>query len=305
MRLRFDGVRFAAFLGFLFALQASPAAAQIRVGVDLSTTGPAASIGAPSRNVVSMWPTEIAGQKIEYVVLDDGSTPTGAVHQRAQADVRGQGRRDRRPEHDGERAGDARRARRDLDADDRARGVGVDRRADGREAPLGVQDAAERLADGDRRHEVDGRQRRQDARLHRLQRRVRRELAERAEQAARPARHPARRRRALQPRRHVGHGPGAQADGREPRRDPDRRRRHAGRHAADRARAARLQGSHLPDARHRDVRIPEGRRQGRRRHAVPDRTRRSSRRSCRTTWRRRRSRWTSRSATRRSTDRTR
>ena len=53
--------------------------AQIKVGVDLATTGPAASIGIPSKNVVSMWPKEIAGQKIEYVILDDGSTPTGAV----------------------------------------------------------------------------------------------------------------------------------------------------------------------------------------------------------------------------------
>lgn len=55
------------------------AEAQIRIGVDLATTGPAASIGIPSKNVVSMWPKEIGGKKIEYVVLDDGSTPTGAV----------------------------------------------------------------------------------------------------------------------------------------------------------------------------------------------------------------------------------
>lgn len=64
----------------LSALCLSTAAlAQIKVGVDLATTGPAASIGIPSKNVVSMWPKEIAGQKIEYVILDDGSTPTGAV----------------------------------------------------------------------------------------------------------------------------------------------------------------------------------------------------------------------------------
>ncbi len=67
----------------LVALSAATAVtsahAQIRVGVDLATTGPAASIGIPSKNVVQMWPTEIAGRKIEYIVLDDGSTPTGAV----------------------------------------------------------------------------------------------------------------------------------------------------------------------------------------------------------------------------------
>jgi branched-chain amino acid transport system substrate-binding protein len=55
------------------------AEAQIRIGVDLSTTGPAASIGIPSKNVVAMWPKEIAGQKIEYIILDDATTPNGAV----------------------------------------------------------------------------------------------------------------------------------------------------------------------------------------------------------------------------------
>ncbi len=55
------------------------AAAQIKVGVELSTTGPAASIGMPSKNVSALWPREIAGRKIEYIVLDDGSNPTGAV----------------------------------------------------------------------------------------------------------------------------------------------------------------------------------------------------------------------------------
>ena len=66
-----------------FALAAlaacSFAHAQLKVGVELSTTGPAASIGIPSKNVALMWPKEIAGQKVEYIVLDDGSTPTGAV----------------------------------------------------------------------------------------------------------------------------------------------------------------------------------------------------------------------------------
>ena len=55
------------------------AVAQIKIGMTLSTTGPAASIGAPSKNVALMWPKEIAGQKIEYVILDDASNPTGAV----------------------------------------------------------------------------------------------------------------------------------------------------------------------------------------------------------------------------------
>ena len=55
------------------------ASAQIKVGVELSTTGPAASIGLPSKNVAALWPREIAGKTIEYIILDDGSNPTGAV----------------------------------------------------------------------------------------------------------------------------------------------------------------------------------------------------------------------------------
>ena len=70
-----SGWLLAVFLTFCLA----DAHAQIRIGMTLSTTGAAASIGAPSKNVALMWPKEIAGQKIEYVILDDGSNPTGAV----------------------------------------------------------------------------------------------------------------------------------------------------------------------------------------------------------------------------------
>lgn len=52
---------------------------QIKVGVTLSSTGPAASLGIPERNTVSLLPTEVAGQKIEYIVLDDGTDMTIAV----------------------------------------------------------------------------------------------------------------------------------------------------------------------------------------------------------------------------------
>ncbi|MFZ6649737.1 ABC transporter substrate-binding protein [Undibacterium sp. TJN25] len=62
------------------ALSMSSAAwAQIKIGVDLSTTGPAASIGASSKNAVLLWPKEIAGIKVEYILLDDASDPGNAV----------------------------------------------------------------------------------------------------------------------------------------------------------------------------------------------------------------------------------
>jgi len=63
----------------LAATIASPAPAQIKIGVDLSTTGPAASIGIPSKNVISTWPKEIDGKSIEYIILDDATTPSAAV----------------------------------------------------------------------------------------------------------------------------------------------------------------------------------------------------------------------------------
>lgn len=53
--------------------------AQIKVGVTLATTGPAASLGIPERNTVALLPTEIAGQKVEYIVLDDATDTTQAV----------------------------------------------------------------------------------------------------------------------------------------------------------------------------------------------------------------------------------
>jgi len=58
---------------------AATAAAQINVGVTLSATGPAASLGIPEKNTVEMLPTTIAGQKINWIVLDDASDTTRAV----------------------------------------------------------------------------------------------------------------------------------------------------------------------------------------------------------------------------------
>ncbi len=65
----------------LLALAASALAAHadIRVGVVLSLTGPAASLGMPAKNTVALWPKEIAGQKLVVTVLDDASDPTAAA----------------------------------------------------------------------------------------------------------------------------------------------------------------------------------------------------------------------------------
>ena len=61
------------------ALFTGAAQAQIKVGVTLSATGPAASLGIPEKNTFALLPREIGGQKIEYVVLDDASDTTTAL----------------------------------------------------------------------------------------------------------------------------------------------------------------------------------------------------------------------------------
>ena len=61
------------------SLLASAALADVKVGVLVSATGPAAAIGLPMKNAVPLLPKELAGQKIEYIVLDDGGDPTKSV----------------------------------------------------------------------------------------------------------------------------------------------------------------------------------------------------------------------------------
>ncbi|MBU6493422.1 MAG: ABC transporter substrate-binding protein [Burkholderiales bacterium] len=58
---------------------ASAARADITVGIDLSSTGPAAAIGIASKNAIALWPKEIGGQKAHYIILDDGTDPGTAV----------------------------------------------------------------------------------------------------------------------------------------------------------------------------------------------------------------------------------
>jgi len=53
--------------------------ADINVGVTVSSTGPAASLGIPEKNTIALLPTTIAGQKVNYIVLDDASDTTQAV----------------------------------------------------------------------------------------------------------------------------------------------------------------------------------------------------------------------------------
>ena len=58
---------------------ASAVHAQIKVGVTVSATGPAASLGIPEKNTFELLPKTIAGQTVTYIVLDDASDTTKAV----------------------------------------------------------------------------------------------------------------------------------------------------------------------------------------------------------------------------------
>ena len=77
MKLNNSLIALAATLGTLTA--APLAHADVNVGVTVSATGPAASLGIPQKNTVALMPQTIGGQKINYIVLDDASDTTQAV----------------------------------------------------------------------------------------------------------------------------------------------------------------------------------------------------------------------------------
>ena len=73
-------LRRAAFvLPALFLSLGAAAADPIRIGVSVSTTGPAASLGIAQRNSVALLPRQIDGQDVEYIVLDDAADASKAV----------------------------------------------------------------------------------------------------------------------------------------------------------------------------------------------------------------------------------
>ncbi len=136
-------------LGLAALVACGAACADITVGVTLSATGPAASLGIPEKNTH------------RHAWLADHRRPKGAFHragrqvrydrggqEHAQADQRGKGRCHRRIDGDAEFAGDARCRQRSRSSDDIDGRVGADRQSRRPENPVGVQDPAERLADG-------------------------------------------------------------------------------------------------------------------------------------------------------------
>jgi branched-chain amino acid transport system substrate-binding protein len=66
-------------IALAFACGASAAMAQVKIGVTLSTTGPAASLGIPEKNTIALLPQEIGGKSVQYILLDDATDSSKAV----------------------------------------------------------------------------------------------------------------------------------------------------------------------------------------------------------------------------------
>ena len=62
--------------GAAFAPQAF---ADLTIGVTISLTGPTSALGIPTKNGIALWPKEIAGEKLNVIVLDDATDPTKGV----------------------------------------------------------------------------------------------------------------------------------------------------------------------------------------------------------------------------------
>lgn len=68
-----------AAIALVLVCGANAASAQIKIGVTVSATGPAASLGIPEKNTIALLPKEIGGKSVQYIVLDDATDPSKAV----------------------------------------------------------------------------------------------------------------------------------------------------------------------------------------------------------------------------------
>ena len=60
-------------------LLAGAAQADVTIGVSLPLTGPTSALGIPSKNGIALWPKEVAGEKLNVIILDDATDPGQAV----------------------------------------------------------------------------------------------------------------------------------------------------------------------------------------------------------------------------------
>jgi len=69
----------AAAAAAIAALAPLPALADLTIGVSISLTGPTSALGIPTQKGIALWPKEIAGEKLNVIVLDDATDPTKGV----------------------------------------------------------------------------------------------------------------------------------------------------------------------------------------------------------------------------------
>ena len=60
-------------------LAINAAHADVTVGVSLPLTGPTSALGIPAQNGIKLWPTTVAGEKLNVIILDDATDPTIGV----------------------------------------------------------------------------------------------------------------------------------------------------------------------------------------------------------------------------------
>ena len=66
-------------IAVLCLLPITNAAAQVKIGVLVSATGPTSAIGIPQKNTAALLPSKIGETAVEYFVLEDGGDATRAV----------------------------------------------------------------------------------------------------------------------------------------------------------------------------------------------------------------------------------
>lgn len=63
----------------VFQAGAFAQSAEVVVGVSISTTGPAASLGIPEKQSLELLPSTLGGVRVKYVILDDATDPSQAA----------------------------------------------------------------------------------------------------------------------------------------------------------------------------------------------------------------------------------
>ena len=123
---------------------AGSAAAQVKIGLMVSATGPTSAIGIPQRNTADLLPKKIGDTTIEYIQLEDGGDSTRAVQNARKLIAENNIDALIGPSTTPNALRHPRHHRRGQGPADGDRGHVVGCRAGRRQAPLGVQDHAER-----------------------------------------------------------------------------------------------------------------------------------------------------------------